>query len=831
MIEAPFKEIQENKTYQYITTELQLAQACLDLDDYCKIFTDKGRKPKLSFDLETKPKPGSTVTSILPVKGLNGEYDGTIRLLLFGLDPQIEDAQFIIDVAKIGDDVVAHYVNKYFLSCIIIGQNLSYDIKWLFEFFGVLPTCTRDIMLFSQIFYGGDVLNSKFSKREHNLVAVYEAWLDYSFIVTKTGMTPEQLYEFKDKHQNMDWNKDPLDDGDLFYAAMDVSMPHYVYMSMLKRHDEFSKKYKVSLLNTWKMESEAEIEFALMGLVGVPFDVEYYETVVEPYLRGKLKQAEDNLSKYPEFWEEEENLTTIIKLMDGSKMKISNRCISVPYCRFINIGGKNYRKAGELMIGQLQRALKRCGLELPNCQQETFEVMLFDTENSTKLTEKQKDVLLNVLTWVKAKGSLLDRYGLEAMVEYLHETGRHYPSWFQIGTQTLRTTCKKPAYQTLPGGDDIFEDGEKIGKMIRKGVRARHGYKIISGDWSNQEVRLAYMVCNDPYLKTVFLENRDQHGETARDLFQLDYTPTKDKGGDLRQAGKTAFLQHQYCGGWRATREAIYLDTKCRLYLSDEKAKDLKEKLKVKYAGITSMAEKCKKEVLKELEHVKSLREFENRKPIFIGFSKLQWVINGEKKDLTKLRRWCLTKEQEILIKRTRNREAIKEFKTKASQLRCLQKYLNRDKRCAIVSPKLINQYRINRRPQFKFVDTLHRNYKKYNEKTGEFETWNNAFNEMASRIAREYFNFLMQPEGATMLKLAMIELGKAFRAEGWDPRTDVGIILEAHDEIVTEAREELAEKAMEIQKTVMEKVASWAIRGIPAPVGIGISDTWGEAK
>ncbi|MCD6704788.1 hypothetical protein LT011_19375, partial [Vibrio cholerae] len=124
------------------------------------------------------------------------------------------------------------------------------------------------------------------------------------------------------------------------------------------------------------------------------------------------------------------------------------------------------------------------GLALPNSQQGTFVQLLYDVEKAKDLTDKQKDILANVLKWVRAKGSLLDRYGSEAMAEHLYEDGRFYPQWFQIGTDTQRSSCKNPALQTIPGGskDNFFEDGEKIGEKIRRGIACQPDRRIIVGD-------------------------------------------------------------------------------------------------------------------------------------------------------------------------------------------------------------------------------------------------------------------------------------------------------------------------------------------------------------
>ena len=131
---------------------------------------------------------------------------------------------------------------------------------------------------------------------------------------------------------------------------------------------------------------------------------------------------------------------------------------------------------------------------------------------------------------------------------------------------------------------------------------------------------------------------------------------------------------------------------------------------------------------------------------------------------------------------------------------------------------------------RIKPVDTLHKDYKVYNEERGQHETWNNPRNKRIATISREAFNFLMQPEGSTVLKLSMVGIGKEFRKRGWSYR-DACIILEVHDEIIVECLEELAEEAAAIMRKVMMDVMESVVDIIPVDISLGIGDNWAEAK
>jgi len=86
-----------------------------------------------------------------------------------------------------------------------------------------------------------------------------------------------------------------------------------------------------------------------------------------------------------------------------------------------------------------------------------------------------------------------------------------------------------------------------------------------------------------------------------------------------------------------------------------------------------------------------------------------------------------------------------------------------------------------------------------------------------------------MQATGADMIKLAMRNLRKTDFYKKYYPEGRVAIILQVHDEILTEVDENLAEEWSAIQKKVMIDVAESLTPGIVGGVSGGIIDDWSQ--
>jgi DNA polymerase I len=92
------------------------------------------------------------------------------------------------------------------------------------------------------------------------------------------------------------------------------------------------------------------------------------------------------------------------------------------------------------------------------------------------------------------------------------ETGRVHTSFSLTGAQTGRLSSNDPNLQNIPIRTEI-------GRKIRDAFVAAPGYKLLSADYSQIELRLAAHMADAPQLKEAFRNGVDIHSLTAEELF------------------------------------------------------------------------------------------------------------------------------------------------------------------------------------------------------------------------------------------------------------------------------------------------------------------------
>jgi len=97
--------------------------------------------------------------------------------------------------------------------------------------------------------------------------------------------------------------------------------------------------------------------------------------------------------------------------------------------------------------------------------------------------------------------------------------------------------------------------------------------------------------------------------------------------------------------------------------------------------------------------------------------------------------------------------------------------------------------------------------------------------NGLKFRAERQAFNTMIQGSAADLMKLALVRAHSCFVEE-----PDVNVVLTVHDELVTVAREDLAEETAEAIRESMEGVRLPEII-VPLIADVKIVDKWGEAK
>ncbi|HVB98722.1 MAG TPA: DNA polymerase I [Candidatus Dormibacteraeota bacterium] len=101
----------------------------------------------------------------------------------------------------------------------------------------------------------------------------------------------------------------------------------------------------------------------------------------------------------------------------------------------------------------------------------------------------------------------------DALPRLIHpETGRIHPRFNQTGTSTGRLSCSSPNLQNIPVRTEL-------GRKIRAGFVARPGWRLLSADYSQIELRVMAHLSADPVLASAFRRGEDVHSRTAEEVF------------------------------------------------------------------------------------------------------------------------------------------------------------------------------------------------------------------------------------------------------------------------------------------------------------------------
>jgi DNA polymerase I len=110
----------------------------------------------------------------------------------------------------------------------------------------------------------------------------------------------------------------------------------------------------------------------------------------------------------------------------------------------------------------------------------------------------------------KLKGTYVD-----ALPELVNpKTGRVHTSFNQSIAATGRLSSSNPNLQNVPTRTDQ-------GKQIRQAFRPREGWKLITADYSQIELRLLTHFCGDEALQQAFLEDKDVHASVAAEVYKV----------------------------------------------------------------------------------------------------------------------------------------------------------------------------------------------------------------------------------------------------------------------------------------------------------------------
>jgi DNA polymerase-1 len=120
---------------------------------------------------------------------------------------------------------------------------------------------------------------------------------------------------------------------------------------------------------------------------------------------------------------------------------------------------------------------------------------------------------IDKLTSYKVVQKLLSAF-FEPLPNFVDGDGKVRPDFKDTGTKTGRLSCSNPNLQQLPKTKKGFPS-------VRECFIAPEGYKMITCDYSGQELRVLTQITKEPVLIDTFIKGKDMHLSTANDFFDL----------------------------------------------------------------------------------------------------------------------------------------------------------------------------------------------------------------------------------------------------------------------------------------------------------------------
>lgn len=188
------------------------------------------------------------------------------------------------------------------------------------------------------------------------------------------------------------------------------------------------------------------------------------------------------------------------------------------------IAGEEFNILSPKQLGEI--LFVKMKLEYPSKQKKVSDFST-DIDVLRQLSYQGHEIANKILKYreiAKLKGTYSDALP----VQINPRDGRIHTNYFQCGTSTGRLSSNTPNLQNIPIRTDL-------GKDIRRAFIASAGFKLVSIDYSQIELRVMADYANVKNLKQAFFDNVDIHTRTASQVFNV---PEDKMTPDIRRKAK-----------------------------------------------------------------------------------------------------------------------------------------------------------------------------------------------------------------------------------------------------------------------------------------------------
>jgi DNA polymerase-1 len=138
----------------------------------------------------------------------------------------------------------------------------------------------------------------------------------------------------------------------------------------------------------------------------------------------------------------------------------------------------------------------------------------YSTEASVLQSLAERHALPRQILEYRTRAKLKSTY-IDALPRFVNPTtGRLHTSFNQTVARTGRLSSSNPNLQNIPIGDEF-------GLRIRSAFVAEPGWRLISADYSQIELRVLAHMSEDPVLIEAFSRDEDIHSRTAQEIFGI----------------------------------------------------------------------------------------------------------------------------------------------------------------------------------------------------------------------------------------------------------------------------------------------------------------------
>lgn len=380
----------------------------------------------------------------------------------------------------------------------------------------------------------------------------------------------------------------PITEDEYFYSAKDVVLlPDIYYQQCIQKEEE-------KLDTVFNLEMRTLRPFAEMEIAGCTLDIPRWRETIE-----KAIQKQKELQK---------------KIFACFQPVVSqNNLFGLPP---FNLGSQQ----------QLLVHLNKLGARLPKKQ--GFNIS--DTKEETLSKNKDKHEVFDHLVRLRGYQKVVSSYGESILSKINEETGRLHANFNQVKAATGRASSSNPNLQQVPGYDE--EDLDSLD--FRSCFICPPGRKLITADFSQQELRILASISNDETFYKAYTEKDkegkelDVHKYTAAQVFNVPYEEvTKPQ----RTKAKTLNFFLVYGGG--------AFSLAARLKITEEEAQGIIDDYFKRYASIKKCLDRAGNDALNKGYSVTAL-----------GRKRYLPLVDRDHKDFDKVKKQQRRRGQNTII-------------------------------------------------------------------------------------------------------------------------------------------------------------------------------------